>query len=65
MIFPSGAHFAVAVDLHRVVQNAGRLIKVRKECPCVVSGSARCTTFRDEDEVWMFVGETQTMCFMS
>ena len=51
MIFPSGAHFAVAVDLRRVVQNAGRLIKVKKECPCVVSGSARCTTLRDEDEV--------------
>ena len=42
----------MAVDLRRVVQIAGRLIqeKVRKECPCVVSGSARCTTLRDEDE---------------
>ena len=43
----------MAVDLRRVVQLAGRLIqeKVRKECPCVVSGSARCTTLRDKDEV--------------
>ena len=48
-----GRHSAVAVDLRRVVQLAGRLNqeKVRKECPCVVSGSARFTTLRDEDEV--------------
>ena len=53
MVFPSGRHSAVAVDLRRVVQIAGRLMqdKVRKECPCVVSGSAKCTTWRDEDEV--------------
>ena len=49
----SGRHSVVAVDLRRVVRLAGRLIqeKVRKECPCVVSGSARCTTLRDKDEV--------------
>ena len=53
-----GWHFrqgatAVAVDLRRVVQPAGRLIQeeARKECPCVVADSARCTTLRDEDEV--------------
>ena len=53
VVFPSGRHSAVAVNLRRVVQNAGRLIqeKVRKECSCVVSGSARCRTWRDEDEV--------------
>ena len=53
MVIPSGCHSAVAVDLRKVVQLAGRLIqeKLRKECPCVVSGSARCTTLRDEDEV--------------
>ena len=52
-VFPSGRHAAVAVDPRRVVQNVGRLVreKVRKECPCVVSDSARCTTWRDEDEV--------------
>ena len=53
MVIPPGRHSAVAVDLRRVVQFAGKLIqeKARKECPCVVSGSARCTTLRDEDEV--------------
>ena len=53
VVFPSGRHSTVAVDFRRVVQIAGRLIqeKVRKECPCVVSGSARCTTLRVEDEV--------------
>ena len=53
VVFPSGRHSAVAVDLRRDVQIAGRLIqeKARKECPCVVSGSAKCTTLRDEDEV--------------
>ena len=62
VVIPSGHHSAEAVDLRRVVQIAGRLIqeKARKECQCVVSGSARCTTLRDEDEVWMFLGETQT-----
>ena len=46
----------MAVDHRRVVLFAGRLIqdKVRKECPYVVSGSARCTTLRDEDEVCVF-----------
>ena len=49
----------MAVDLRRVVQIAGRLVreKVRKECPCVVSDSARCRTWYAEDEV--FWGETQ------
>ena len=57
MVIPSGRHSAVAVDLRRVVQLAGRLIqeKVRKECPCVVSGSARCT-LRNEDDVYMYFG---------
>ena len=43
----------MAVDLRKDVQLAERLIqeKVGKECPCVVSGSASCTTLRDEDEV--------------
>ena len=38
-VIPAGRPSAVAVDLRRVVQIAGRLIqeKVRKECPCVVS----------------------------
>ena len=33
----------MAVDLGRVVQNVGRLVreKVRKECSCVVSRSAK------------------------
>ena len=49
----AGRHSAGAVDLRRVVQVAGGLIqeKVRKECLCVVSGSARCTMLHDEDEV--------------
>ena len=53
MVFPSRRRTAVAVDLRSVVQNAGRLVreKVRKECSCVVSGSARCTTWLDEDGV--------------
>ena len=53
VVIPSGRHTARTVDLRRVVQIAGRLIqeKVRKECSCVVSGSATCTTLRDEDEV--------------
>ena len=40
----------MAVDLGRVVQDLGRMVreKVRKECPCVVSRSARCRTWRDE-----------------
>ena len=63
-MFPSRRHAAVAVDLRRVVQNAGRLVreKVGEECLCVVSDSARRTTWRDEDEVSMFMGDTQTMC---
>ena len=67
MAVPSRRHSAVAVDLHRVVLLARRLIqeKVRKECPCVVSGSARCTTLRDKDEVCVFLCETQTMCFVT
>ena len=46
VVFPSGRYAAVAVDLGRVVQNVGRLVqeKVRKECSCVVSGSAKCRT---------------------
>ena len=67
VVLPSGRHSAVAVPVRKVVQLAGRLLqeKVRKECPCVVSGSARCTTVRDEDGLGMFLGETQTMCFVT
>ena len=41
------------MDLGRVVQNVGRLVreKVRKECSCVLSGSAKCGAWRAEDEV--------------
>ena len=58
-LFRRRATQTVAVDLRRVVQLAGRLTqeKVRKECLCVVSGSARCTTLRDKEEVWLFLGE--------
>ena len=54
VVFPSRRHAAVAVDLRRFVQNVGRLVreKVRKECSCVVSGSARCGAWRAEDEVF-------------
>ena len=54
MVFPSRRHAAVAVDLCRIVQNVGRLVgeKVKKEYSCVVSGSARCMTWRAEDEVF-------------
>ena len=53
-VFPSGRHAAMAVDVRSVVQNAGRLVreKVRKECPCEASDSARCKTWRSEDEVF-------------
>ena len=46
VVIPSGRHSAVAIDLRRVVQPAGRLIqeKVRKEGP--VSGSAKYDTAR-------------------
>ena len=58
-VFPSERHAAVAVDLRRVVQNVGRLVreKVRRECPCAVSGSARCTTWHARMKC--FRGETQ------
>ena len=58
-------HSAVAVDLRRSSARwktgSG---KERKECPCLVSSNvARCTTLRDE--MWVFLGDTQTMCFVT
>ena len=53
VVIASRRHAVVAVDLRRVVQNAGRLIqeKVRKECPCVYAETRTTQTFRDEDQV--------------
>ena len=64
VVVPSWRHSAVAVDLRKVVQLAGRLIqeKVRKECLCVVSSSARCMTLRSEGEVSVCFWGKRSQC---
>ena len=42
MVLPSGRHAPVAVDLRRVVQNAGRLVQEKGEEGVTVRGVRSC-----------------------
>ena len=42
VVFPSGRHAAVAVDLRRVVQNVGRLVRENGEEGVLVRGVRFC-----------------------